>query len=498
MLFVGLLVAIWLIAGCSTKDPWDPSSTTPVQSGLQLFIQSGPDTTMVVPTSSRVTFTWTSRGGTTQIAGYRWYLEPIEDDFGELSQTNSATYFDLAGTEAGRRFTFHLNVSDGENTVAVTRAFIVTTMIDSIAPTVQLDVSMVWLEGAYLATGSNVAFNWAGDDGYGNYSNLSYQYIFTPTAETSAWLEASNAQFTDIPAASPAMFKVRARDLSDNISAWDTIAFTINAANILYIDDFQWVDALGNVDVVRELQQKTFYRNSLRGYAFAEWDNDVNGTPELSDLAGFDVVIWAADADGDHADGTYRLYVDIGAETTNVLTQFIDAGGKLILTGPEILNYLFDTNPPPANHFESRYLGISDTLIIASADTTIDTVAVPPETTIVLDSVETWVYSDGDLSWVIGAGQPGYPDSAKIDPAKVGSQLDYGNGLIYAKEGVTPIYTVGLTLDGDEPTAYGLPCGWIYSPGGTAKTATLAFNTYIFGEEFARQTFQAILTEFGQ
>jgi hypothetical protein len=57
-----------------------------------------------------------------------------------------------------------------------------------------------------------------GDDGYGNYSRLSYQYIFTPTADTSEWLEATNVQFTGIPAANPAIFKVRARDLSDNVS----------------------------------------------------------------------------------------------------------------------------------------------------------------------------------------------------------------------------------------------------------------------------------------
>lgn len=489
LLFVGLLIAIWLIAGCSTKDPWKPSSTTPVQSDLQLSIKSGPDTTMVVPTNSRVTFTWTSRGGTTQIAGYRWYLEPLESGFGELSQANSATYFNLAGSEDGTRYTFHINVSDGASTIAVTRAFIVTTMIDETAPTIQLDESMFWLAGAYLATGSNVAFNWAGDDGYGNYSRLSYQYIFTPTADTSDWLEATSVQFTDIPAANPAIFKVRARDLSDNVSAWDTIAFTIRAANILYIDDYLWTDALGNVDVVKELQQKTYYRNALRGYAFAEWDNDANDTPELSDLTGFDVVIWAADADGEHADPNYRLWFDVGADTISVLSQFIDAGGKLIITGPEIMNYLYNSNPPSASNFECKYLGISDTLVIADIDTTVN----PPETTY----AETWIYA-GDFSWVIGTGRTGYPDSAKIDPAKVGTQLDYSNGAVYLKNGAIPIYTVGLNTDGDEPDNYGLPCGWIYAPGGTAKSATLAFNTYIFGEEFVRQTFQAILHDFGQ
>jgi hypothetical protein len=489
LLFVGLLVAIWLIAGCSTKKPWEPTATTPIQAALQLYIQSGPDTTMVTPTNSRVTFTWTARGGNTQIQGYRWYLEPLEDAYGDRSQTNSVTYFDLAGTESGRRFTFHLDVTDGDNTVALTRDFIVTTMIDSIAPTIALDPSMFWLDGAFLATGSNISFNWIGDDGYGNYSNLSYQYIFTPTAETSGWLMASSAAFANVPAADPAVFKVRARDLSDNISDWDSIGFTIRAATILYIDDFQWVDALGQVDIVRELQQKSFYREALRGYAFAEWDNDAHGTPVVGDLAGFSVVIWAADADGSSADPNFRLYYDIGAETTNVLTQFIDAGGKLILTGSETMNYLYDTNPPASNHFEARYLGVSDTLVVADIDTTVT----PPETTF----AETWIAA-GSFSWAISTGEPGYPDSAKVDPAKVGSQLDYSAGLIYNKDGVTPIYTVGLDADGSEPDNYGLPCGWVYAPGGTAKTATLAFNTYIFGEEFVRQIFQTVLTEFGQ
>jgi hypothetical protein len=494
LLFVGLLISIWLIAGCSTKDPWQPTGANPVQSPLRLSIQSGPDTSMVVPGNTRVTFTWTASGGTTKIEGYSWYLEPDETAYGEVSQATNATYLSLVGDSAGITYVFHLRVSDGETTVAVTRDFVVSDALmppnDVTAPALYLDSTLYWLKGAYLATGANVSFNWIASDGHGYNDVISYQYIFTPTAETSGWVNADNITFADVPAANPAVFKVRARDAALNVSEWDSIAFVVRAANILYIDDYQWVDALGNVDVVKEIQQKEFYRAALRGYAFAEWDNDVNGTPELSDLAGISVVIWVADANGASADGTYRLYTDIGAETTNVLTQFIDAGGKLILTGSQILNYLYDTNPPAANHFECRYLGVSDTLVIADIDTTVT----PPETTY----AESWIYSSGDFSWAIGTGVAGYPDSAKVDPAKVGTQLDYSNGLIYAKAGVIPIYTAGLTTDGEEPGDYGLPCAWVYAPGGTAKTATLAFNTYIFGEEFVRQIFQATLTRFGQ
>jgi len=501
LLFVGLLFSIWMIAGCSNKDPWEPTGANPAQSPLRLSIQSGPDSLSVVPGNSRVTFTWTASGGTTKIAGYSWYLEPLETAFGDVSQNNSVSYLSLAGDSLGIAYTFHLRVSDGETTVSIARDFTVsdavTPPVDVTPPTIYLDSAMYWLKGAYLATGANISFNWIADDGH-NYNNvITYQYIFTPTAETSGWVYADNIAFTNIPAANPALFKVRARDAALNVSAWDSISFTIRAADILYIDDYQWVDALGNIDVVKEIQQKEFYRSALRGYAFAEWDNDAEGTPELSDLAGYSVVIWVADANGASADPTYRLYTDIGAETTNVLTQFIDAGGKLILTGSQTINYLYDSNPPASNHFESRYLGISDTVVIASIDTTIDTTVTPPDTTIDTTIAENWVYSGGDFSWVISSGRPGYPDSAKVDPAKVGTQLDNSNGIIYAKAGVIPIYKVGLTTDGDEPGDYDLPCGWIYAPGGTAKTATLAFNTYIFGEEFIRGVFQHILTDFG-
>jgi hypothetical protein len=503
LLLAGLVVLLALMIGCSTKKPWEPSTQAP----LQLILVSGPDTATAVPNGTYASFNWITRGGSERITGYQWYLDPLEDDYNTASLKTTAFYPDLAGADSGLVYTFYARVTDSEgHTATTTRIFTVSDTLaivpDTTNPIIAIDSSMYWLSGAYVATGSVVSFSWTGNDHKGNNDTLTYQYIFSPTHDTSGWIVASSVTFSQIPAASPAVFKVRAMDPTGNMSDWDTLAFVIRTANVLYIDDYQWLDALGNVDIVKELQQKEFYRATLQGYAFAEWDNDVQGVPAIGDLAGFSVIIWAADSHSGSADPNYRLWTDIGDNNGGALKQFIDGGGKLILTGGQTLNYLFDVNPPASTHFEAAYLGVSDTLIVDVIDTTmeIDTLVVPPDTTYTYDTTfaPTWVASgSADFTEATGSGEPGYPAFMKIDPSKNGSQLDYSASLLVVKSTVTPLFTVGLDVSGGEPDNYGQPCGWLYSPGGTPRSATLAFDTFSMGEGAMQETFRALLTTFG-
>jgi hypothetical protein len=488
LLFVGLLISIWLIAGCSTKDPWQPTGANPVQSPLRLTIQSGPDTSMIVPGNTRVTFTWTASGGTTKIEGYSWYLEPDETAYGEVSQATNTTYLSLPGDSVGIAYTFHLRVSDGETTVAIARDFTVSdaaTIVDSIAPTIYIDSSMYRLRGAFLATGSHIGFSWKGNDGNPYRDILEYQYSFSPMAETSAWTTASSAVFNNIPTSNTAIFWVRAKDAAGNISDWDSLSFVIKPASILYVDDFVWLDALGNPDINKEIDQKQFYRDALDGYAFAEWDVALQGLPDSALLvqggeAVYSSIIFCSDSDLGNEAGSW-------ADTAlqYVMRYYLSHGGHLLITGAFPL---LDMNYDPANGptvtpgtFQFDWLGI--------------------------DSVE-WCYDYwNEMTWVIKDAETAYnlPDSMKIDVAKNGTQLDYATSIYNLQANSVPIFTWGLTIDASttppsyvEGDAYGVPVGYITSIGGGPKTALLGFDTYSMPKPEMTQTFRTILTAFGE
>jgi hypothetical protein len=481
-LIAGLVTALAIIiSGCSTKKPWSPSANVP----LVLSIVSGPADSAMIPFGSSVTYSWTSKGGTGEVQ-YQYNLD--NSGWSALSRSTAATF---SGFETNSTHTVSIQAADASGgTQLVTRLFMVGSATpDTIPPIVFLTQAPE--ESSFVAVGSVIPFAWDGFDSSGTGNNLLFRYVFN--GDTSAWAPVRTVSFENVTAANPAIFTVWAQDLSSNHnnSAPMTVTFVIRNATVLYIDDYQWLDSFGNVDRAKEREQKQFYRDILRGYAFAEWDNDVQGhSPTMTDLAGFTTIVWAADADnGCSPEPNYRLYFDVGAVHGGVLKSFIDAGGHLLLTGPQTLNYIYNTIPPAPTDFEAAYLGVSDTVIVV-----IDTTTTPPETTL----APTWQYSS-DFTWAIKEpGVTGYPDSMKIDVAKNGAQVGCDASLLFVRHGVTPIFKVGLDVNGDQPGDYGMPCGWTYAPGGPVKSATLEFDTFSEGEPAMRQTFHTILEQFGE
>ena len=65
----------------------------------------------------------------------------------------------------------------------------------------------------------------------------------------SVWAPTRTVTFANIEAVDPALFILWARTPGGNVTV-DTVAFTVMDASILYIDDYQWFDAAGNVDAV--------------------------------------------------------------------------------------------------------------------------------------------------------------------------------------------------------------------------------------------------------
>jgi hypothetical protein len=468
LLIAGFLTALAIIfSGCSTKKPWGTNPNFP----LTVSLVSGPTDSLLVPASKSISFSWAATGGTGAV---KFQHRLNDGSWSELADASTATLSELAEGI----YTFDIQAQDAEgHTSTLSNVFRVAASIpvppDTIPP--MIFITQAPEESSFVAVGSVIAFAWTGFDSLGSGNDLLFQYTYGET--TSEWLPIRTVSFSNVAAANPEVFSVKAKDLAGNVSVTASVTFVIRRATVLYVDDYQWLDSFGNVDRVKEREQKAFYREALKGYAFAEWDNDVQGhVPTMADLTGITTIVWAADADICAAEPNFRLYVDIGAVGGGVLKQFIDGGGHLLLTGNQVLNYIFDTNPPSSTHFEAAYLGVSDTTAPA-----------------------TWAAST-DFTWAIKdpVATISLPDSMKIDVAKNGTQLACDASLIFLRPGVLPLFKVGLDVSGSAPDDYGMVNAWMYRPAGRIISATLNFDTFSMPLPGIRQTFHSVLNQFGE
>jgi len=465
VLAAGLMVSV-IIIGCSTEEPWEPVGIRT----LDLIMISAPDEGTTIPANSNVNFFWSAQNGSGVYTSYEWYLDPIESAYGDTSLETSVTYENLTSATDSTEYTFYVRVTDDAGNVAILeRIFYIT---DSSNPTVTLTQRPA--DSSFAATGTILKFTWEGDDGFGNTDDVEYQYIYTPTNDTSDWMKATTVSFAgadDVPATTDAMFSIQARDQSGNLSVAESVIFTIKDASILYVDDYQWLDVLGNPDMPKERDQKQFYRNALEGYAFAEWDIALQGMVDSATVLNFTTILFASDSNVGDASGTW--WYEIGSENGASLRYFMENGGHLLACGAEILYWIYNTNPPAAGDFEFDWFGI--------------------------DSTDGWDYWD-DFTWAINTGNlAGLPDSLKIDVAKNGDQIDYAEDIFAFRDSVVTLYVKGLDIDGAEPYDYGESIGHIFYPdGGEARSAMINFDTYSMAPDGIRQTFVAILTEFGE
>lgn len=485
LLVAGLVVGA-IIIGCSTKEPWEPKP----QTTLDLALVSAPDTSTSVPNESDVSFVWKAKGGAGEPLLYSWFLAPLESSYGPDTNLTSVTYRDLGDTIAVT-YTFHLKVTDAEgNEDSTVSEFMVSEPVEAVpdttAPTIAITQSPS--EGTFIATGSSIAFAWQGDDGSENNDRIMYQYGFPTLADTiDEYTDAVTVTFENVAAADPATFYVRAKDAAGNISDFDSVVFVIKPASILYIDDYLWLDANGNIDHVKEREQKQFYYDALEGYAFAEWDIATQGFPDSSDLVDgggtprFTTIVYAADSDLGSTSGNCWVYLgDPDNGKGYSIRYFLDQGGNLLLGGALALLDMTQAYPPDVlpGDFEFDWLGLDST---------------------------AWCFDYwSDYTWAVKDPNTGLdlPDSMKIDVAKNGDQQDYAMETPGLREEAvvtdSVIYIWGLDIDGGETYAYGHPLGHMTYFGGTARTCLLCFDMFEMPLSGIRQTFVAVLTEFGE
>ncbi len=488
LLATGLMVSA-LIIGCGTEDPWSPDPTR----SLNLSMVSGPADT--VGYSSDVSFSWTSTGGEGEVQ-YQYRL-----DQGSWSTASNATSQAFEDVTTG--FTLGVRATDADgNTDEDSRQFWVGDQPadDTTPPTAEITSSPA--EGSFVASGSTISFTWDGSDDADG-SNVLFWYSFAgSTSDTSA---TRTVTFVNVSADPAAAFSVWALDQSGNASTAAAVSFVIKDATILYIDDYQWFDLGGNVDMPTERDQKQFYRDILEGYAFAEWDVAEQGMPDAAALAPFTTILFASDGDGD--DGTW--WYEVGALGGGPLRTYLetDDSRHLIAICSEILPWIWSTSIPPApGDFEYDWFGI-DSQNAEAIDTTywledLDySYAISGYDSLTVDTVSfCWDYWD-DFTWAVNTGNfSGLPDSMKIDVAKNGDQNGIASNTISLRAGTVVLFTWGLNVDGVRPYAYTYadPIAHLYYVGGQARTAMINFDGYSMPLPSMRQTVGAILTEFGE
>jgi hypothetical protein len=504
-ILAGTVTALAIIlSGCSTEDPWSPTVSNP----LVLEIVSGPDADTVAY-GSNISYSWTSRGGVGEISyQYRIGAGDWTDVAATTVQITNVTSADSFSVQA---------TDEAAHTATVTRMYYVGAAggADTTPPTVWIEMSPI--EGSYVATGSAVTFTWNGEDETDG-DNVLFWYTFGAfVSDTSS---AKSAVFNNVTAADPAEFSVWAIDQSANQSDPATISFVIQDATILYIDDYQWLTGAGDVDRAKERDQKQFYRDALEGYAIAEWDIAVQGMPDSSYLVSggvpvYSTIVFASDTEIGHSDGTW--WTQVGEPAASPLHYYMESGGNLLACGSRILPDIWlNSNPPIPGDFEYEWLGISDepSTIIESIDTTwwrgdssyTEPIVAPDSITFDTSYFESAWESAWWFTWAIGGNELlDLPDSMKIDVAKQGAQDDYATAVISLRNDATVITEVlfrwGLWVDGSppDPPLYMNPVGHITNINSGAQwSAMLNFDTYSMPLPGIKQTFQAILTQFGE
>lgn len=241
---------------------------------------------------------------------------------------------------------------------------------------------------------------------------------------------------------------------------------------VLLVDDYRETDEGGNPLFYQE-RRRFYQRWGVYNFDYDVWVIAVQDMPDMSVLQNYQAVLFASDGEGGRMDGTW--WHDVGSIGGGVLRDYLESGGKLLAIGQIILPWIYNSNPPVPGDFEYDWFGI--------------------------DSVGNtnglaWYYWD-DFTWAIGS-EPGYPDSMKLDVAKVSEQLDLSSEIFSLRAGADTLFLKGLSVDGSLPNDYMEPVAIIYRPGGSAVTALVNFSLYYMPGPEAHITMNNILRdEFG-
>ena len=241
---------------------------------------------------------------------------------------------------------------------------------------------------------------------------------------------------------------------------------------VLLVDDYLETDD-GDNPLEYQEKRRFYQRWGVYNFDYDVWVIADQGMPDLSTLQNYQTVLFASDGEDGDMDDTW--WYEVGSIGGGVLRDYLQSDGRLLAIGQLILLWAYNSNIPVPGDFEFDWFGI-------------DSVG--------NENGWTWDYWD-DFTWAIGA-EPRYPDSMKIDIAKLPDQEDYATTLYSLRPGVDTLFLKGLNVDGSPPNDYLEPVGIVYRPDGVAVTSLINFSLYLMPRQDAHVMMNNILRdEFG-
>ena len=153
-----------------------------------------------------------------------------------------------------------------------------------------------------------------------------YRY-FVADSGWSDWLSSPQLTFTNLPPNEYVILMI-ARDLAGTLS--DTVTFTLRiveqrlTTNIVIVDETR--NGPGQPGAANDFQVDSFYTAIFDGYNLFHVDYTVQGYVSPYNLKDAGLVMW-------HGDDKAELRLN---DNTRILTQFLDKGGRLILSGWDV------------------------------------------------------------------------------------------------------------------------------------------------------------------
>jgi len=500
---LGLLLASAMLTafGCADK----PTVPTQVEGPLDISIVAGPDASSAVTYGSKVTFKWQASGGSGNYT-YKYSLDGgnmIDVAAGQTSVILSDPAVLTPGTH-----TFDIQVISGGNTESLSRSFLVGALGtgDTVPPTVTVVYPPV---GYKAAPGSSLQFAWTVSD-ESNSTQAHVQagvaavgWAVDDTTSATTWTPSAAiplAGFGDNLAAGTHTLFVKAVDNSGNVTVAE-YEVDIIEPTILVVNEI--VNGPGYSGAELPLSQSEafararYFDQLFSGYSWAEWaiPSGSFNYPTTADIpASVTTIVWVGSGDyqstswgwnvgWEYTFGHSQIAVNLGYITEkydapNVLTDWVDSGGKLWITGENWLDESGVFGVAEEGSFEYDYLGM------------------------VKDSATTPAHAE--VIYDFAAELPGWPALAS-DIAKLPGGLgDYGGWMCdyqpYLQDGVQPLYRVSgyQTPDGDAgaPPEDDWYAAWIVNDdAGNPQVVFMGFDIYYFSVEAGEGVAKKILTD---
>jgi len=491
------VLGLLLIGGMLTASGCANKPTVPEYSAgtLAVTIVAGPDNSSPVAHGSKVTFKWQPTGGSGQ---YTFQYKIDSGSFVNVPAGQTSVIMSDPAVLTSGNHTFTIQVSDGSATATASREFIIGPVgtSDTVPPMITVTFPPA---GYKLPPGSSVRFEWSVSDASNATSVLAKAGVAKlgwAVDDTSA--AASWALSEDIPLTGTASnlslgwhyLYVQAQDNGSNVTikkdSVEVIPPTILYVNETVLEPGYSADT-APLSPADEFRRSRYFEGAVfDGFSYQEWNVAAQGYPETADIpASVKTIVWVGSGDyqnsswGWNVGYEYTYSVATGHPATpNVLTDFIDNGGTVWITGENWLEEInVGVDNPIFEGLEYKYLGM-DTLSAS--------------------------YGAPEVLYDFAAIKSGWP-ALSTDIAKLGAGLGDGGAWTgdfsqHLLPNVEPLYRVSGYETGSgsgPPPEDDWYAAWLVKDpsSGNPQVVFMGFDVYYFSADAGKAVGQKILRD---